>query len=236
MAKDNKFKDFVSKPLDITGFSTINHNIRLKTGLTCSEYVLLDYIYTIQKKGKIPEMSECYRKTGFNDKEQKLLVQALIKKNMVLIPTSENQVAFDITEKWTIHFHNINAEFENLFWTMYDEEKKRNVVAWPGSKPQANKNYIIVRQNHSLEFLLEQRKQYFEYLKACHETGFYRQKMMCSVFLGPQERFLEDWKFQSEEIMKNKKKVELKEGKVNVAPATMKEIEQLYKLPTQENN
>lgn len=223
MTKESNLKNFVSKPVDVTGFTTINHNIRLKCLLTCSEYVLLDYIYTVQIKGKIPEMGDCYRKTGFNEKEQDALVAALVKKGFILLPKDNNQTAFEITELWTRHFHSTEAEFENLFWMVYDQEKKKNVVAWPGSKPQALKNYILVRKNNSLEFLLKQREWYFKYLDAVRETGFPRQKMMCSVFLGPQERYLENWQEQYETI-----KPSAKEEKPKVKAATSKEIDKLY--------
>ena len=223
MTKENSLKNFVSKPVDITGFSTINHNLRIKMQITCSEYVMMDYIYTSQIKKRIPEMTECYRKTGFTDKEQNILVHALVQKGLVLMPKSDQQTGFEITDKWNQHFHTLDQEFENEFWVDLDEEKGKIVNAWPGSKTQALKNYKLVRKNHTLEFLLKQRHHYFKYLKACHDTGFMRQKLMCSVFLGPQERFLENWEEETNKLIKPKQ-----EAKPKKQAVTMQEIDKLY--------
>ena len=69
------------------------------------------------------------------------------------------------------------------------------------------------------------RKDYFDYLEFCHSTGFARQKMMATVFLGPQERFSEGWKAQREELEKHHNKEVKKESPKAV---TMDQIKDLY--------
>lgn len=200
----------------IIGSTTIDHNQRVKMKLNCSEYVMISFLNSYVEKSIKITVEECYRKTGFVEEEQYRLLTALQQKAFVVM--SEGNV-FEITSKWKTSFSSYEDEFEKHFWVIAGSN------AWPGSKKQAKDNYIKARKKHPIEFLMNARNDYFEYLDACHSTGFMRQKMMASVFLGPQERYLENWKKQTAELLKLHKP----ERKTKTAkPVSAKDVKQLY--------
>ena len=225
MTTKNPLADFKSKAPEITGFSTINHNLRVKLGLNCSEYIIIDYVHNRNLAGKPADIQHCKVRTGFGQHEQEYILNSLIKKGFIL-PPSEGATRFAVSGKWREALSNIEDEFEKSFWVIFDKEKRRFIPCWPGSKSQAKKNYAKVRKSYTHEFLLQKRSEYFEYLDACHKTGFIRQKMMASVFLGPQERFLEDWKQQKETQLKLHKVEEKPEKPVKAM--TMEQVKKLY--------
>jgi hypothetical protein len=228
MTKIRDFKDFVSNLPAINGFSTINHKLRVDLRLNCSEYVIIDYIHNRNVAGKDTTIEDCRIKTGFSEQEQKYVLGALVQKGFIM-PPGEEDTHFVLTDKWTKALSTLDKEFERSFWIMYDHEKKQSVTAWPGSKSQAKKNYVTVRKSYTFEYLMQQRDLYFEYLKECRLAGFDRQKMMASVFLGPQERFKEDWEAQLKDRIDARLKREGTEAPKPAAKAvTMQEVKQLY--------
>lgn len=221
--------DFKTSAPSIVGFSTINHNIRVKLGLNCSEYVIIDYIHSRNTAGKVTDIDNCFIKTGFKKEEQSRLLESLMKKGFIIPPMDGDQ-AFKITSKWTSALSSIDKEFEKEFWVMFNPDTMKQEVCWPGSKSTAKKNYAGVRKGYTFDFLMSQRNHYFAYLETCHKYGFARQKMMASVFLGPQERFLEDWKKQRDDLIKTNEpdKVKKEPGKA----ITMEEMKKLYEKNT----
>ena len=71
--------------LRIRGFTTINHEHRMKLRLNCSEYVLMDYIANCTEKKKAYTNINCYEQTGFNNEEQQILLKRLINKGFILM-------------------------------------------------------------------------------------------------------------------------------------------------------
>lgn len=214
------FKDFKSEPPKVFGRSTINHEARMELMLNCSEYVFMDWFYREVSKGKEPEILDCYVNTGFTGDQQQRLMKSLITKGF-LIPTNDDSPK--LTSKWESGFADLDKEFEVYFW------KQDGKVCWNGSKPNALKLYVKLRKNISRDFLLKQRNTYFKYLECEHKLGFQRPKLMCSVFLGPQERFNEDWKGQLEEAQAKLNAREAEYTKREGAKAmTQDEMKNLY--------
>lgn len=224
MINTKAFDNFKSSAPSISGHTTINHNIRVKLGMNCSEYVMMDFIQEQKNKGIIPDVSDCWRKTGFKEEEQTHLIKNLIMKNFIEV-SKKDPNDFEIREKWKNAFKSIDDEFE-IFWHELNPEKHKFEVCWTGSKPLAKSNFLKVRKKYAFDFLLKQRSEYFEFLKACHETGFPRQKMMCTVFLGPQERFLEDFAKAKADLLKSHKKEEKK--KDTPKAVSMDQVKDLY--------
>lgn len=185
----SKISDYRSSPPQITGSSTINHEIRVKLELTCSEYVLIDHMHRKELKGEMADTLSVYINTGFTEQNQTLLIKSLIAKGFLFIEPGQKIV---LTSKWADSFSNLDKEFE-AFWYEFDDNVKR-VVAWTGTKKKALEYWHKLRKKHSFEYLMSQRNAYFEYLKLEHKRGFARQRMMCQVFLNPgSERYMEDY-------------------------------------------
>ena len=221
MSDQNIFKEFTSENPGVHGRTTINHEARMKLLLNCSEYVFMDWFYRETSKGKEPEVMDCYVNTGFTPEQQGRIMKGLIVKGFLLGGIGDSPT---ITEKWTDGFADFDQEFERFFWV------KNGKVCWHGSKPQALKLYVTLRKNHSREFLLKQRDTYFKFLDLEHKTGFpERKKLMASVFLGPKERFNEDWATQAKELEDQlAKKNEEYQDKKDVKPVTADQVKDLY--------
>lgn len=199
----------VERP-SIIGLTTINHAVRVQLGLTCSEYVLMNYIHQCHKNRTPLEVTATYRKTGFELEEQKTLAFALQRKGFILI--TEDPIPH-ITSKWESGFGNMEEEFENEFW------KKDGKNVWLTSSKKASfKKYVEARRTHPKEVIIAARDEYLEYLKWEHKRGFDRQIMMAERFLNlANEYFMTDWKSMTEEIKR-------KLNPPSVPPAEAKQI------------
>ena len=198
----------VEKPT-IIGITTINHEARVSLGLTCSEYVLMNYIYQCHKNKTPIEVTATYRKTGFNLEEQKVLARALERKGFMLITADPTPI---LTSKWQSGFANVEEEFEE-FW------KKDGKSVWLTSSKKASlKFYTELRKSTPKEVIIDSRNNYLEYLSWEHKRGFDRQIMMAERFLNPKnDWYLVDWKEMTEEIKR----------KLNPQPAQPKEETQI---------
>lgn len=193
----SKIGDYRSSPAQITGSSTINHEIRVKLQLTCSEYVLIDHMHRKELKGEMADTLSVYVNTGFTEQNQELLVKSLIAKGFIRI---EQGQVIKLTSKYEDAFPNLDKEFEE-FWieTLPDKgdlnhTKMIRHVAWTGTKKKALEYWHKLRKKHTFDYLMAQRSAYFEYLELEHKRGFARQRMMCQVFLNPgSERYMEDY-------------------------------------------
>lgn len=185
----------------LLGSTTINHSLRLKVGLNCSEYVMADCLYNFQLKRKEALISNIYNYTGFSAEEQKVLISALIR-HSIIFPPGANDKELTFTPKWLSEFETVETEFEE-FWSMTikdEKEKEKVVTAWPGSKVKAKDLYVKLRKKHTKDYLIQQRNDYFRYLDLSRKDGFDRQKMMATVFLGKSERFAEDWEGYGDDL------------------------------------
>lgn len=192
--KEQNFDDFTTSKPSILGSTTINHAARIKLGLTCSEYVLMNYIYHCVTKKREVDIMETYRQTGFEVSEQEVLLRKLIQKRFIF---PENEAVPRLTGKWETAFTDIEMEFENLFW------KKDGKVIWTGSKKKSCDMYIRLRKKYSRDFLLEQKDQYLRLLELENKHGFDRRIMMAERWLNPSnEYYLTDWKSQADQLDK----------------------------------
>ena len=183
-----KLDDYKSKLPSINGSTTINHEARVRLGLTCSEYVLMSHLANIQEKKKKHENLSFYLSTGFGPSEITALFKALIGKGFVYI-SNPAEGDYEVTSKWNDGFADIEKEFDNKFW------KVDGKVAWTGTRKKALEYYVKLRKRHAKDFLVKQRDDYFTFLDLQYKLrNFDQQKTMCQVFLNPMnERYLEDY-------------------------------------------
>lgn len=60
---------------EIKGFTTINHAVRVKLGLTLQEYVILDFLFNWQKKhADVPKKDDWYRELGIDNNKDSVIV------------------------------------------------------------------------------------------------------------------------------------------------------------------
>jgi len=176
---------YKAKPPRVYGSTKISHNIRVKMGLGCQEYVLMECIVSLLAKRKPVTDVIVYQETGLVPEEAGMTLEMLVKKGYIY-PEATADGAPNVSPMWRSHFTSAEGEFDE-FWT------KDGKVCWTGSKPKAKELYVNVRKEHEKEFVMSQRDAYFEFLNITAKGGFNRPKMMATVFLGAQERFMEDW-------------------------------------------
>jgi hypothetical protein len=181
----DKLDSYKSKAPAIIGSTTINHEARIRLGLNCSEYCLLDHLTRQEDKGQHADMLTIYINTGFTMAEVEKLFGTLVLKGFARVDNGK----YILTKKWEEGFADIENEFDNMFW------KIDNKVVWTGTRKKALEYYVKLRKRYSSEFLMTQRNNYFNFLLLQKQlTRFDQQKMMCQVFLNPMtERFNEDY-------------------------------------------
>jgi hypothetical protein len=221
-------KDYRSGPVKVSGSTTINHSARMQLEISCSEYVFIDALHRIKAKGETLSVEAMYLLTGFNAEEQQKLISLAAQKGF-LYPLSDIRevTKINLTSKFGDAFGDREKEFDKFFW-----KDKSGKTAWPGSRKKALELYIKVRKEYDREYIMRQRDEYFAYLDVVRKTGFDRQKMMATVFLGPQERFNEDWKAQYDEAFKKLKRnqVEMeRREREGIRPITEEERRNLYR-------
>lgn len=189
-----KLETYQSKAPVIIGSTTINHEARVRMALNCSEYCLLDHLARKTEKGDQADALTIYINTGITVKETQAILGNLVLKGFARIDNGK----YSLTNKWYEAFPDIEKEFDNNFWRINRE------VVWTGTKKKALEYYIRLRKRYSSVFLMEQRNNYFNYLKLQKELRkFDQQKVMCQVFLNPaNERFLEDYQGYTNELIK----------------------------------
>ena len=61
--------------MEIKGFTTINHAVRVKLGLTLQEYVILDFLYRWQAKcADVPKKDDWYSALGIDNNKDSVIV------------------------------------------------------------------------------------------------------------------------------------------------------------------
>lgn len=61
--------------MEIKGFTTINHAVRVKLGLTLQEYVILDFLYRWQSKcTDVPKKDDWYSALGIDNNKDSVIV------------------------------------------------------------------------------------------------------------------------------------------------------------------
>ena len=175
----------------ITGKTTISHRNRIKLGITCMQYCILELIEKSVARHESLTEQFFYQKIGIQKEE---LYKELHKLATLEFITKNTDGSPKVTQKWLSAFDIPMEEFEE-FWNRNER------CAWPGSsKKETLKKYKEVREFYSAAYLLRKRNEYLEFL--VRKENDFRQIMGCSVFLNlDKERFNIDWKNASKETL-----------------------------------
>jgi hypothetical protein len=183
----------VGKDPDIHGSSIINHSIRYRLSINCSDYVVADFIDRMEKAKKEPTFERAFRHLGIDKNSFIAILYKLAKLNIVDCNTREG---WHVTRLWKDFFSAIEDEFAD-FWTV---DKK---PCWPGSKSAAQDCYVKARKEETKEYLIKQRNDYFKFLTLPEQA--FRQKMMATVFLNTKtKRYSEDWSAYFKPVIETK--------------------------------
>lgn len=182
---DRKIPTLSSTKISVSGSTIINHQARTELNISCDEYVLIDCIEKLVNAKKPINYSLIWEYTGLEkDKVIFLMNEAVI--NDLLIP-SPNTSGYKVTDKWLNAFKPVEVEFEQ-FWK--SEKVNGKTISWTGSKPDALQKFMKVRKIESFDYLMKQKKDYFEMIG----NSDWRRVMGCSVFLNiTTKRYSEDW-------------------------------------------
>ena len=181
---ENVLENFKSARPEITGSSTINHKVRVKLQLNCSQYVYMQFIADSFKKNAFIDPMDVYKAIGMDVNQQNALAGELLVK--AFLYTDQHGIIFP-TEKWATGWPRMDVEFDE-FW------KKDGKNCWTGSKKEAFALYSKVRKKVDKEVLISQRDFYFDFLSATRRTGFNRAAMAVERWLNPKtEIYMEDY-------------------------------------------
>ena len=206
-------KNYKSKPVKVLGSTLINHNLRVRMQLGCTEFVIMTAIIDLIRTGKPVTDMTMYQSVGIPPQGAVMIMKTLIEKGYLFPKAAENDMPH-VTPKWKSFFGSVEEEFDE-FWN------KDGKVCWTGSKPKAKELYIKRRDNHDKSFLIGQRDAYFDFLEVTATGGFNRPKMMCTVFLGAQERFMEGWpEYYKREAARQEKEANYPSAEEDVTPST----------------
>lgn len=188
----------------VFGKTIMDHKIRIKLGLTCIEYVLLDFIKTWQDKGdKRIRYNELWIFTGIAPEHIPELWKNLLAKNMVYYDEETKLVttasAFD-------ECFNKDNDFQD-FWEHYgrilDANNNYELIGNVGNRPMALKNYRKAIKNISPEELKAKMRLYIEH---CYKEKKYIQH--ASTWLNPMNRKWEDVLVSSSYVQPKEKPID----------------------------
>ena len=168
----------------IHGSTIINHKIRVKLDVTCSEYCILEHIYNLNKQGiKVTaygEIDTLWESLGMRPTNFAEYVTDLIDLKYI-----EEANGLVVTEKWYKEFTTAYEERFEEFWNVY------GII---GNKEQARKMFLKAVKEDTYDHLIQRHAIYVGHLKTCNWKG----KMHCSTWLNPiSKRYNDD--FQAEE-------------------------------------
>lgn len=181
---ENVIENFKSARPEITGSSIINHKVRVKLQLNCSQYCYMQYIADSFKKNAFIDQMDVYKAIGMDANQQKSLADELIIKSFLYI--DQHGIVFP-TDKWASGWPKLEVEFDE-FW------KKDGKNCWTGSKKEGLSLYIKARKKIDKETIIAQRNRYFEFLVITRKTGFNRSASSVEKWLDPKkEMYMEDF-------------------------------------------
>lgn len=177
-AKDDSWKA-------VTGKTVIDHQVRVKLGLTFDEYIVADCLHTLLKKqvakvlfNKTFPMSEhVLKETGQNELDWwTYVMKQLIAKNIIIVEETD-VFRYAMTPRWLQEF-DVSADFE-VFWN--DVYKKH------GNKATAIEKYSQARKLVDKDILHERAKKYIS-----TRDDFPQYTKAAEVWLNPKKRHWED--------------------------------------------
>lgn len=165
-------------PAGIYGSTVINHRIKHKLQLTGDEYIVLEYIYNMNKEGKkvtaYGDMENLWKAIGMYPPEFGKYAVSLIEKEFI-----EESYGLIVTSKWINEFVDVNQDKFEEFWEVYGRI---------GNKEQAKKMFLKVIKEIYYKDLLEKHAKYSKHL----ENAGWKGKMHCSTWLNPVNKRYED--------------------------------------------
>ena len=161
----------------ITGTTTINHSIRQQLKLSCSQYVVMDFLHTwkTKNKEKLFTPDDIWKAIGILDIGPELINL----KQMGLINIDFHTMKFTIHYEW-LNFFNVDEKFDEL-WVVFGKK---------GNKPTALNRYKIVTRKVSHDVLMLAAKKYIKYQDAIKAERQFRKGL--DVWLNPQKNHWED--------------------------------------------
>ena len=192
-------KELKVKSITPYGANRVDHLIRTRLGLNVQEYCIFHLIYERKMKNKDTHFMDIELHTGFTPEEINTCIEKM--QNISLLAYKYDK--FYLNKKMVDNalkerLNEYEQEFE-LFWkeTVVVNGKEKKINAWPGPKEDALNKFKIARKKYSFDFIMNQRKDYFKYLK----TQSWRQKMQATKFLNVKTgQIAEDFKSQIPEI------------------------------------
>ena len=180
-----KIKAVKNATAGIHGSTVINHKIRVKLDLTCSEYVVLEYLYernTVGKKTTVyGEMNDLWKALGMRSDSFAEHVVDLIDLGYI-----EESNGIIVTEKWIKEFQDPHGGFGE-FWKVYGKV---------GNKENARKMFLKAIKEVTFDHLIIRHAEYVKHLKNTPWKG----KMHCSTWLNPSfKRFDDDYAVEERE-------------------------------------
>lgn len=180
-----EFNVVSQSPVVIRGISTIDHKIRRKLGITCDEYVLLDYIHSWRNAKGTQRMSATTleAQTGFSYKDYDPMLRELAEKGMILQTKIKGIEVIVVSELWKQHFPD-DSDFDNPdpnnlgFWQIYGKV---------GNRKMAMEKYFQVRKKVSKERLHKLAR---DYVRHCNSTGTFMK--LAQTWLNPEKEHWND--------------------------------------------
>ncbi len=172
----------------VYGKTILCHDIRVRLGLTCLEYVFLDFIKIMQDQSdKRIVYQDLWKITGISPEHVPDLWKSLIKKKMVRY---DKELKVVVTEDvWNTCFDRDN-EFQD-FWENYgrikDNEGKYSLIGPIGNRALAFRMFKKTVKNLSPEELKEKARAYTDY---CFKNE--RLILHASTWLNPMMRRYND--------------------------------------------
>lgn len=187
-----KFKSTKDSYAGIHGFTTINHRIRVKLGLTMGEYVMLDYFYGREIRDDY-NWQDMWKHIG-NDGTDPSNADMTSLRERGFIKGQTGVIL--VTDKWKAEFDaSFNEEFKE-FWNAYG-----NI----GNKETARLVFLKTRKVVDYKHLLKQNQCYDEHLA----KNTWKGKMHCSTWLNPDKKRYDD-KYGNEKGKEDKLKLTTK--------------------------
>jgi|TARA_R110002020_G_scaffold113252_5_gene260575 hypothetical protein len=170
----------------IYGSTVINHRIKHKLEITGDEYIVLEYIYNMNKDANkvtaYGDMDNLWKSIGMYPPEFGKFAVNLIDKGFI-----EESHGLVVTNKWINEFVDVNKDKFEEFWEVYGRI---------GNKEQARKMFLKAVKEIYYKDLLEKHAKYVKHLENTEWKG----KMHCSTWLNPvSKRYNDEYELEEKQ-------------------------------------
>jgi len=158
----------------ISGYSTINHAVRVQLQLSLEEYVLMDFIFQEnQKRTTSIRFDDYFKATGFINENIKELFSLMKDRGLLVLDTKYNRP--DVFDEWKAIFSS-----SDLFAQLWKIHAK-------GNQPTAKERLPKALKMITFELLKEKLKRY---VAACNANQTFKKGL--DVWLNPQKEHWND--------------------------------------------